>query len=103
MRHYVLDRPELPVLDARTDPRIVVALDRVIHMGSGTGTYGRSRVKWEDDAEERRSRLGRSRALRNVGAVVAPLARTVGGLVRRAAASVVAVLPRGNDRVKKGV
>lgn len=38
--------PELPVQDARLDPRIVVAMDRVIYMGSGTGTYGR--FPWMD-------------------------------------------------------
>lgn len=56
MRFHGSHRPELPVVDARNDARIFVAMDRVIHIGSGTGTFGVERTSSRRQREGARDR-----------------------------------------------
>lgn len=47
MGHRQWYGPEAPVQDARLDPRVFVVFDRVTHIGSGSGVYGKP--LWVDE------------------------------------------------------
>lgn len=47
-----------PVTDARYDPKTLIAMDRIIHIGGGTGTFGvkTKPTRWDGVAPQREGR-----------------------------------------------